>query len=126
MGYEPHASFDDVRGEVEEPDDGSSSASALTGVDMYVVAMIFIGISVTFRHIPERYHFALMETFLRRHHPKAAGNLDQWRIEEVYEWMAREKVRKNYHDLDTEKVREFEEETGLSRFRSNVRFEDEY
>ena len=124
----PKDSFEDLRGEPvkDRPangSSGSSSADPLSGVNTYVVAMVYIGISVTFRHIPESHVYALMERFLQEHHSDIARNIDQKRVKKIYDYMIRKELAGGYSDMDYERVKEFEEETRLSRFISRVKVE---
>lgn len=121
----PKDSFEDPRERIAEdlpyrifPD--GPSANSIRGVDMNIVAIIYIGISVTFRRIPETRVYALMERFLQEHDRYAARNIDQRRIEEIYEYMKSEKAANHYLDMDSERVHEFEMETRLSHFISCV------
>lgn len=119
----PKDSFEDLRGTAKDPPSAASPTASdpLRGVDMNIVAMIFIGVSVTFRVITERHVYAVMERFLQESHKKASRNIGQKRIEEIYDYMQKEKLAKNYSDMNHKRVQEFEKETGLSRFKSRVK-----
>ena len=122
----PEASFERLRDTARNPDCGAppdiSSEDPLEGVDMKIIAIIFIGISVTFRYIPDDQVYGLMDLFLHENYPYAAGDFDEKGIEEIYGYMKIEKWAKKYCDMDEKGIDEFEKETGLSRFISRVKF----
>lgn len=122
----PEASFERRRETARNPDSGASSdissEDPLDGVDRNIIAMIFIGISVTFRYIPDDQVYGLMDLFLHENYPYAAGDFDEEGIEEIYGYMKIEKWAKKYCDMDEKRIDEFEKETGLSRFISRVKF----
>lgn len=129
----PKGSSEDLRGETarNSPYDAHTDAYSdafaehpLSGVDINIVATIFIGISVTFRELPEHRAYELMEIFLHNYHSNVARNFDQEGIKEIYEYMKTEKSAKNYCDMDQERVQEFEKETKLSHFMRRVKFTD--
>lgn len=106
------------------PSDASPNASEdpLDGLDRNVVIMIFIGITVTFCHLPEGEAYCLMNRFLHEDYPYVSVNFDEKGIEEIYEHLKVEQIKKKYCDMDEKRIHHVEKACGLSCYMDRIEF----
>ena len=88
---------------------------------MKIVAMIFVGISVTFRHIRGQRAYRTMERFFREYHTTTSDNISHSRIGKIYEHMQQKMLDGRYSDMDYARVAAFEEATSLKEFKDQFR-----
>ncbi len=103
--------------------DSDTDLDPLSGVDMNIVAMIFIGISVTFNHIRDSRVYTVMEHFFKEYHRELSRNIGRARIEQIYRFMNKEKLGKGYSNMKQERIKEFEEVSFLSKYKRRVKVE---